>query len=48
MASEPQYDIHIERDIMVSMRDGVRLAPALYWDDFPDIPMLIVGGWYDS
>ncbi len=24
------------------------LAPALYWDDFPDIPILIVGGWYDS
>jgi len=24
------------------------LAPALYWDDFPDIPTLIVGGWYDS
>ena len=23
-------------------------APALYWDDFPDMPMLIVGGWYDS
>ena len=23
-------------------------APDLYWDDFPDIPMLIVGGWYDS
>lgn len=23
-------------------------APALYWDDFPDIPIWIVGGWYDS
>jgi putative CocE/NonD family hydrolase len=24
------------------------LAPALYWDDFPDIPIQVVGGWYDS
>ncbi|MED5199235.1 MAG: CocE/NonD family hydrolase, partial [Gemmatimonadota bacterium] len=24
------------------------LAPGLYFDDFPDIPILIVGGWYDS
>ncbi len=24
------------------------LAPALYWDDFPDVPILLVGGWYDS
>ncbi|MEC7842882.1 MAG: CocE/NonD family hydrolase [Candidatus Latescibacterota bacterium] len=23
-------------------------APALYWDEFPDIPIWIVGGWYDS
>ncbi len=23
-------------------------APELFWDDFPDMPMLIVGGWYDS
>ena len=23
-------------------------APSLYWDDFPDIPIWIVGGWYDS
>ena len=22
-------------------------APAEYWDDFPDKPMLFVGGWYD-
>ncbi len=24
------------------------LSPGYYWDDFPDIPILIVGGWYDS
>tara|TARA_Y100000588_G_scaffold392044_1_gene502583 strand:- start:357 stop:2249 length:1893 start_codon:yes stop_codon:yes gene_type:complete len=24
------------------------LAPALYWDDFPDAAIQIVGGWYDS
>ena len=24
------------------------LAPALYHDDWPDAPILIVGGWYDS
>lgn len=24
------------------------LAPALYWDDFPDASILLVGGWYDS
>ncbi len=24
------------------------LAPALYWDDFPDVPILLIGGWYDS
>jgi len=24
------------------------LAPALYWDQFPDAPVLIIGGWYDS
>jgi len=24
------------------------LAPALYHDDWPDVPTLIVGGWYDS
>ena len=23
-------------------------APALFWDDFPDVPILIIGGWYDS
>ena len=23
-------------------------APALFWDDFPDVPTLIIGGWYDS
>ncbi len=23
-------------------------APSLYWDDFPEIPIWIVGGWYDS
>lgn len=23
-------------------------APALYWDKFPDVPILLVGGWYDS
>ena len=23
-------------------------APSEHWDQFPDIPMLIVGGWYDS
>ena len=23
-------------------------APALFWDDFPDVPLLIIGGWYDS
>lgn len=24
------------------------LAPALYFDEFPDIPIQVVGGWYDS
>ena len=24
------------------------IAPALYWDDWPDVPILLVGGWYDS
>ncbi|MBM3959936.1 MAG: CocE/NonD family hydrolase [SAR202 cluster bacterium] len=24
------------------------LAPELYWEKFPDIPVLWVGGWYDS
>ena len=23
-------------------------APALFWDDFPDVPILLIGGWYDS
>ncbi len=23
-------------------------APALYWGQFPDVPILVVGGWYDS
>ena len=23
-------------------------APALFWDDFPNVPTLIIGGWYDS
>jgi hypothetical protein len=23
-------------------------APALFWDEMPDVPMLIIGGWYDS
>lgn len=24
------------------------MAPKLFWDRFPDIPTLLVGGWYDS
>ena len=24
------------------------VAPALYWDRFPDVPILLIGGWYDS
>ncbi|MEE3260072.1 MAG: CocE/NonD family hydrolase [Candidatus Latescibacterota bacterium] len=23
-------------------------APALFWDEIPDVPILIIGGWYDS
>ncbi|MFL2542617.1 MAG: CocE/NonD family hydrolase [Candidatus Latescibacterota bacterium] len=23
-------------------------APALFWREFPDVPILLVGGWYDS
>ena len=23
-------------------------APALFWDRFPDVPILLIGGWYDS
>ena len=23
-------------------------APKLYWNEFPEAPMLIIGGWYDS
>ena len=24
------------------------LNPSEYWDEFPDVPVLLVGGWYDS
>jgi putative CocE/NonD family hydrolase len=24
------------------------LNPSLHWNDFPDVPILLVGGWYDS
>ena len=24
------------------------VAPALHWDRFPDVPVLLIGGWYDS
>ena len=24
------------------------LNPSLYWHEFPDVPILLVGGWYDS
>ena len=29
--SEPAYDVHLERDISVPMRDGVRLAADIYF-----------------
>lgn len=29
-ASEPQYQVHLEKNVMVPMRDGVRLATDLY------------------
>ncbi|MBI4200691.1 MAG: CocE/NonD family hydrolase [Chloroflexi bacterium] len=28
--SEPTYEVHVERDVMVTMRDGVRLATDVY------------------
>lgn len=24
------------------------ISPGLFWDDWPDVPILLVGGWYDS
>ena len=30
-ASQPEYGILVARDIMVPMRDGVRLATDVYW-----------------
>jgi predicted acyl esterase len=24
------------------------LNPSMYWEEFPDVPVLLVGGWYDS
>ena len=47
LISQPEYGIKVEKDIMVPMRDGVRLAVNVYRPDAPGkFPALFAMGGY--
>src|SRR4030042_6766066 len=49
LVSQPQYDIRLEEDVSVSMRDGVRLCVDVYRPDAEGkFPALVSWSWYGT